>query len=434
MAAPKLNLSRWQWTTLFTLTVGYAGYYFCRSNLSVATPLLIAEFGDVGIDKAAIGKIASIGVLFYAAGKLINGVLGDFIGGRQVFIFGMFASVVATVVFGFGTGATLFLVAWCFNRFVQSMGWGALVKTASRWFPTHLMGTILGILCLSYLFGDMAAKFFLGSLISAGIGWRGVFFASAAVLGSLFLFAFFVLKSSPEDVGEEEPTAHPNNLFGDEGNHHRPADLWVLLKPFFMSPSFWMICGMNFGLTIIRETFNFWTPTYLVESVKLTEGAAAQASSLFPFFGGLSVIATGMISDRFAEGRRGGVMAIFLVGACIALIGLALLPPGVNPYLPLVMISAIGFLMMGPYAFLSGVVAVDLGGKKGSATAAGLADTVGYVGAIVSGWGIASIAVRFGWSGAFSFLAAILLVTMAIAVFYWYSHEVKVATSESAGE
>ena len=417
------RLSRWQWTTVATLTVGYMGYYFCRSNFSVATPLLLDAYGDQGLTKESIGAIASIGTLLYASGKLFNGVLCDFVGGRRMFLVGMVASVVCTIAFGLGWGFAAFLVAWSANRAVQSMGWGALVKTASHWFPLSMMGSILGILCLSYLFGDVLARLFLGQLINAGVGWRGIFFAAAAVLALIFVVANFTLKRGPAEVGEEEPEANPHNLFGAEGNAEKPDSLLDLLMPFLTSLSFWLICIMNFGLTMIRESFNFWTPTYLVEIVQMSEGGAAQASSLFPFFGGLSVLAAGVLSDRVMKGRRGAVMFLFLLPSVFGLLALSRLQPGVSPWLALGLISLIGFLMLGPYAFLTGVISVDLGGKKGSATAAGLADTVGYIGGIASGYWVGRLAERHGWSTAFGFLAAVLAATTLAALIYWYVHE-----------
>jgi len=54
---------RWRGITLASLFTGYTGYYVCRSNLSVAGPLLLQEFGPSGMDKAALGAIASAGVL-----------------------------------------------------------------------------------------------------------------------------------------------------------------------------------------------------------------------------------------------------------------------------------------------------------------------------------------------------------------------------------
>lgn len=417
-----LNLSRWQWTTATTLTVGYAGYYFCRSNLSVATPLLLDEFHGT-IDKTAIGTIASVAVFFYAGGKLINGVLSDFLGGRRMFLFGMLASICATIAFGLASGFAAFMAIWCFNRFVQSMGWGALVKTASRWFPPNLIGTMLGFLSLSYLFGDVAARAFLGQVIRWEFGWRGVFFASAGVLAAILIGNFFLLKSSPEEVGEEEPLANAGNLFGQDGNAARPRDLMDLLLPFFISISFWLVCVMNFGLTLIRETFNFWTPTYLTEFLSMSPDGAAQASALFPLFGGLSVIVSGLVSDSLLAGRRGLVMVAFLFPAVGALFALAYLDQSTDPTTALILISAVGFLILGPYAFLTGAISVDLGGKRGSSTAAGLADTAGYIGGIVSGRYIGALAQHRGWTAAMSFLAIVLAATAVVAIVYWYIHE-----------
>ena len=419
------GLSRWQWTTLFTLTIGYMGYYFCRSNLSVAGPLLLDEFGDAGFTKERFGMIATIGVGFYTVGKLFSGVLCDFIGGRRMFLIGMIGAIIATFVFSFATGFFVFVLAWSANRLVQSAGWGGLVKTASRWFPANLAGTVLGLLALSYLFGDAIAKLVLGRLIGLGATWQQVFWAAGAILALILLLNLFLLKSSPADVGEPEPEANPDNLFGEEGNDPRPESLRSLLVPLLSSFSFWLICFISFGLTLVRETFNFWTPTYLDEVAQLPPGQAAMASSLFPLFGGISVILVGVLSDRLTNGRRGMVMCTFLIPAAFVLFLLASLDETAPPLLGLALISLTGLLILGPYALLTGAVSIDLGGKKGSASAAGLADTAGYLGGMVSGWGIGAIATRAGWSGAFSFLAVILAMTAALSVAYWYVHEIR---------
>ena len=46
---------------------------------------------------------------------------------------------------------------------------------------------------------------------------------------------------------------------------------------------------MSLGMTFLRETFNNWTPTYLVQGVGLSKGRRPGLSGLFPFFGGVSV-------------------------------------------------------------------------------------------------------------------------------------------------
>src|SRR5262252_574621 len=97
--------TRWQRITIATLFVGYAGYYVCRSNLSVVTPLLLLQDGSgTGLRKEDVGVIASAGVLLYAGGKVTNGLLADFLGGKVLFLGGMAASVVCTTLFGLGHG------------------------------------------------------------------------------------------------------------------------------------------------------------------------------------------------------------------------------------------------------------------------------------------------------------------------------------------
>ena len=54
--------------TVATLFVGYAGYYVCRSNLSVAGPAMLDDLGPSGFDKGDFGQIASMGVVAYALG------------------------------------------------------------------------------------------------------------------------------------------------------------------------------------------------------------------------------------------------------------------------------------------------------------------------------------------------------------------------------
>src|SRR6516164_875085 len=67
----------WQSLTVALLVVGYAGYYLCRSNLSVTLPMVEAELASRGMDPAIarlrLGSIASFGVLAYAISKFASG-------------------------------------------------------------------------------------------------------------------------------------------------------------------------------------------------------------------------------------------------------------------------------------------------------------------------------------------------------------------------
>lgn len=372
--AEEARLRRWQRVTVGSLVVGYAGYYICRSNFSVAAPLLREGFGEQGLDKEALGVIASWGVFFYAIGKILNGVLSDFVGGRRMFIFGMVGSVAATLWFGIGAGFATFIAAWCVNRLVQSMGWGALVKITSNWFSFGQYGTVMGILSLSFLFGDALARFFLGGLMTAGVGWRGIFFTAALSLSTIAVLNHLLLRASPRDVGLAPPPSNPNDLYGAGGERERPGSLTALLLPFLKSPAFWLVALLSLGLTLIREAFTFWTPTYLAETAGLAAGEAAQYSLLFSLCGGFSVLLFGWVADRVGRGARGAIIVVGLLLLVPVLVIMGFMKP--SPYLamPLLLVSLAAFLLVGPYSFLAGAISLDLGGKQGSSTAAGLVD------------------------------------------------------------
>jgi MFS transporter, OPA family, glycerol-3-phosphate transporter len=89
-----------------------------------------------------------------------------------------------------------------------------------------------------------------------------------------------------------------------------------------------------------------------------------------------------------------------------------------RPWAAMALIAVASFFLIGPYSYLSGVMALDLGGKRGSSTASGLIDGAGYLGAIASGYGVARIAQEYGWFGVFTALAGACGLTLIVALAY----------------
>jgi OPA family glycerol-3-phosphate transporter-like MFS transporter len=81
-------------------------------------------------------------------------------------------------------------------------------------------------------------------------------------------------------------------------------------------------------------------------------------------------------------------------------------------------VTLIGFLLIGPYAYLGGAIALDFGGKRGSATACGIIDGIGYLGGVLGGAGFAGLLRSEGWAGSFTILAFIAWGTCLIAVLF----------------
>ena len=418
--------TRWHLLTVLLLALGYAGYYFCRSDLSVVLPLLIKDLGVHGIPanvaQVRLGFIASAGVLAYALGKFVSGSLADIFGGRNNFLAGMAGAVFFTMLFALGGGFPIFTVAWIGNRILQSTGWVGLVKVSSRWFSYSIYGTVMALVSLSYLFGDAASREIMALLLGAGMGWRGIFFTGAGLLFLLFAANLVLLRETPQERGLPAPITNPLNVYADpkaDTLTEKPG-LGAILRPLLSSKFFWMVCGLSLGTTLLRETFNLWTPTYFSEYVGLSNADAASRSALFPLLGGVSVLVAGFMSDRLGLNGRSLVLFGGLASATLCLFALAQVPghgsPHANPWIPVALVALVGFLLLGPYSYLAGAMSMDFGGDKGAATAAGIIDGVGYLAGVLSGDTIARITVKYGWRNAFVALAVTCLLTAVVAL------------------
>lgn len=413
--------TRWHLLTIALLVLGYSGYYFCRSDFSVALPLLKQDLAQHGIPlnvaTVRLGSIASAGVLAYALGKFISGSLADLFGGRRSFLGGMAGSILFTLLFALGGGFPIFTLAWIGNRLFQSSGWVGLVKVSSRWFSYSIYGTVMAVISLSYLFGDAASREVMALLLAAGMGWRGLFFIGAASLFVLFLANLLLLRETPQERNLPAPQTNPLNVYA--GSEEKPSSektgLRAILRPLLASKFFWMVCGLSLGTTLLRETFNLWTPTYFTDFVGLSNADAASRSALFPLFGGVSVLVAGWMSDRLGLNGRSLVLFGGLAAGTLCLFFLAQVPGHSNPWPPVLLVALIGFLLLGPYSYLAGAMSMDFGAETGAATAAGIIDGVGYLAGVLSGDTMARITVEYGWRSAFYALAAICLLTAVIA-------------------
>ena len=177
-AASARSLRFGQVKTILLLFGGYAACYYCRADLSVATPLLVEELGQRGISHGEaikhIGTLTSAGVFAYAVGKLFLTGLGDYWGGRRNFLIGLGGACAFTLMFAAGGALPVFTISWIGNRLTQSIGWAGLIKVSSRWFDYSSYGSIIGILSISYLVGDALARQQMGALIEHGYGWRAL--------------------------------------------------------------------------------------------------------------------------------------------------------------------------------------------------------------------------------------------------------------------
>src|SRR5262249_20452824 len=146
------------------------------------------------------------------------------------------------------------------------------------------------------------------------------------------------LRESRKELGYQEAEVNPLNAFAD--SDVAPQNFWALLKPLLFNRAFIVVCLLSFGTTIVRETFNIWTPVYLRSYFSYSASNAASTSAVFPAVGAVSVLITGWLSDRLGVTGRSIVMFFGLAVTAAALLVLTSLRGGSpNSTVPLTLIG-----------------------------------------------------------------------------------------------
>jgi OPA family glycerol-3-phosphate transporter-like MFS transporter len=420
--------------TIVLLFCGYAACYYCRADLSVATPLLADELGRQGMSHQEallrIGSIGSVGVIAYALGKFFLTGLGDYWGGRRNFLIGLAGATIFTLLFAFAGALPLFTLAWIGNRLTQSIGWAGLVKVSSKWFDYSSYGLILGILSVSYLVGDAAARQQMEVLIEHGYGWRALFVFAAIVAAVALVASVLFLRESRVEEGHAEAKPNPLNLYVD--SESAPASVAALLMPLLRSRTFLLVCVLSFTCTIVRESFNTWLPTYLHDHLGYSQARAAGLSSVFPWAGAASALTAGWLSDRLGLTGRSLLLLLGLAATAGALIVLTGVPRGTpGALLPLATIALVAFCLVGPYSYLGGAFALDFGGKQASAATSGIIDGIGYAGGALGGVGVPLFSAWLGWQAVFAAFAAVCALSALCAALL---HRLNVRAARTAHE
>jgi sugar phosphate permease len=244
--------------------------YVDRVNLSVAAPLIKAEFGlsntKLGFALAAFGYC-------YATFQVIGGYLGDRFGPRKTLAIQGLLWAAGTLLTGFAGGLTSLILA----RLLVGTGEGGTIPVATRamsnWVPRERRGFAQGFTHSA----SRAAAAITPPLVVFMIpflGWRGAFIVlgSVSLLWVVSWYAYF--RDDPKEhrgVTAEELAALPTYAdFARDTKGERKAVPWIALMLRVM-PVTIVFFAHAWGLWMYLS----WLPTFFVEHfhISLTHSA-----------------------------------------------------------------------------------------------------------------------------------------------------------------
>ncbi len=370
---------QWRWRIFFITWLSYAGFYLTRKGFSVATIHLQDAEGLAATD-AQIAWINGAYLTTYAIGQFIWGMSADRFGTRRIILVGMLASVVMAV--GMGASNTLLWLGVFFGiqGLCQSTGWAPLNKNVGQFFTQPERGVIMGFWCTNYAIGGFIASALAGWAADEW-GWRYAFIAPAIVLFVIWVLFVILQRNRPEDVGL--PSIESFQGLEEETEATKAPGSWDDVVVVLRTPMVWLLAAVYFCLKPTRYMVLFWSPKYINEQLGSGMAESGILGSMFDLAGPIAVLFGGFMSDKVFQSRRMPMCVLALFGVGLVLFFFRDLP---NTRLALGMgFFAIGFLLYIPDSLVSGTAAIDFGGRRGAATAAGMINGFGSIGAIAGG-------------------------------------------------
>lgn len=416
-------IDEWQKKMFRLMWVTYASFYLCRVNISIAMPKIMEEFG---LTKSNMGLVLSSLFLLYAIGQFVNGQLGDKLNSRRIITLGLLFSAMLNIIFGFSGGILAVMVlVWGLNGYFQAMGWGPTVKAMANWFPSNVRGKISGRLGTSYIIGGALSWFLAGSVMKY-FNWRFTFWFPSLFCVFIAIHWFIRARNAPEEVGLPSLEEQEKGLENTEIREDAHIGFRKTLKITLLNPYVWFAAFALFGLNIVRYGFMSWAPTFMFEEQGATISMAAYKALAFPIAGGLGAIFAGWASDRIFKNRRAPVafiMLLFLALFCY----LFKACPANDWVLSFILLLFIGFFTFGPHILLVAALPADLGSRKAASSVTGFIDSVGYLGAFLTGVGTGYLVDKFGWNAGFYFwiCGAIFAAVMTLLIWSYERQKVK---------
>lgn len=403
-----MNFSGKQRQVFAVTWMTYAGFYFCRKNLSIVLPALQ---GRSGLSTIGLANIVFGYTLLYVLGQFACGFLSDRIGPKRVVGAGLLLVVGCNLLLGAHTSFAWLLFFACLNGVGQSTGWSGLVKIMAIWFKSANRGIVMAWWGTNYVLGGFVATAFATWAVTqpyllSQLGWRrGFLFPAFILLAVAVLFLSGIDDASAAEAGEVMPA-----LDASRSN-------WRDLSGLLRKPALWMVSVSYFFLELCRYALLFWLPLYMVDHLRYSLQLSGYMSSLYELVGIAGALIAGYVSDRFMQSRRAPVSAVMLYGLGFIL----LCQPALSHFGPIgtaVVVSLAGVFSYGPDTLLSGACAQDIGEAKAAATATGLVEGIGHLGAVFSPYVVVFVSGHYGWNSLFvvfataGFLAGLALMPM----------------------
>ncbi|MDR1011560.1 MAG: MFS transporter [Opitutaceae bacterium] len=186
--------------TLLVLCMAAFLVPFMGSAINLALP----EIGEAFSLKAVtLTWLATAYLIPTAIFQIPFARMGDLLGRKRVFVWGVLGFAVCTVASGFAPNGTVLIALRFLTGLSSAMMFGSNIAILTAVVPSKDRGKALGINAAT-VYTSLAAGPFLGGLLTHYLGWRSIFFVCGAAGFAVVVMLHFFLKGEwTESRGEK---------------------------------------------------------------------------------------------------------------------------------------------------------------------------------------------------------------------------------------
>lgn len=374
------------------LVAASLGWLLDAFDVMLYALILTSVMGELGLDRAMGGAMASLTLGASAAGGLVFGVIADKLGRTKA----LSLSILLYSIFTFACGLAQNVWQFAIFRVLLGLGmggeWASGAVLVSETWPEKHRGKALGIMQSCWAIGYGLAAVVV-AIVLPRFGWRAVFFVG--ILPALF--TLWIRRSVKEPDVWRKARAGGAGQAGGAG----PRAKFPLRIALFLT-------AMNAATMFAWWGLNLWVPSYL--SLPSTQGGVGLSTETMSMFViamqvgmWLGYVTFGFISDAF--GRRPTYISYLLIAAILVwYYGFAR-----EPWLLLVLGPFVAFFGTGYFSGF-GAVASELFPTSIRATALGVTYNSGRLLSAVAPFIVGTMAQNRGFGAAFTLTAFAFMI------------------------
>ena len=385
-------------------TIAYFASYFSRKTFSVVMVNMVA---DGALDRDIGGLVGTALFVFYGAGQLVSGYLGDRFSPKYLMFSGLMVSALCNFLLPIVPNQYLMIPVWAVNGFAQALLWPPIVRilsdslTHEKYVTANLIvtcGAHVSTIVL-YLYAPLCIQWW---------SYDVVYFSSTAfclIAGVIFIVAMsIVLGKGDKNV---TPVVEPKMELVT-------GSVWQVFKRSGILPLFLCIVVMGF----MRDGIESWLPTLYSEAFGRDSSESILVSVSLPIFSIISlflvrIIHKGRVFNN--EARGAGILFAVSILLCIPFACLVSVEETYARIICLIVAGLISACMHSSNFLLISCMPGRFAGTGKASTVGGFCNACTYVGAATSMYGIELISEKFGWTITTISWIVILAVGVAFA-------------------